>query len=112
MKVVALARTACQTNEQFDLAVVRSGRDDLPAGDLLLDVVGDDVSRARLTFLVPAVCAKNEAARRTEHLHLDGRLLRPGRSTYEFAVGGAQASTSQRSQGLWASSNPGTTSAG
>ncbi len=86
-----LARTAYQTNEQIDLAIVRSSAGSLLAGDLLLGVTGDDGSRAEFSFPVAAVSAKDGVARRTEHLHVNGRLLRPGRYTVRAATDGAAA---------------------
>ncbi|MGA2030697.1 MAG: hypothetical protein ABSG68_00440 [Thermoguttaceae bacterium] len=88
-----LARAAYQTNEQIDLAVVRASSGPLLAGDLVLGVAGDDGSRAQCTFPVAAVPGRDGAARRTEHLHLNGRLLRPGRYAIRVAVDGAAATT-------------------
>jgi len=86
-----LARTAYQTNEQIDLAVIRSNQGPLAAGELTLLATGDDGSRMEFAFPVAAVAVQGDAARRTEHLHLNGRLLRPGRYTIEVAVDGAKA---------------------
>jgi hypothetical protein len=82
-----LGRTAYQTNEWMDLAVVRQGKD-LAAGDLVLRALGADGSKLAFTFAVPAA-----AGARTEHLHLNGRLLRPGHYTIEAAADGATAKT-------------------
>ena len=67
-----LARTFYQTNEWIDLAVVRTAGA-LQAGPLTLSLAGDDGSKVDFAFQVPA----GEGSR-TEHLHIDGRLLRPG----------------------------------
>lgn len=88
-----LVRTAYQTNEPIDVAVVRVSDGSLLAGDLVLAAAGDDGSRAEFTFPVSAVPARDGAARRTEHLHLNGRLLRPGRYTIRVAADGAAATT-------------------
>ena len=88
-----LARTAYQTNEQIDLAVIRSSDRPLLAGDLALGITGDDGSLSQFTFPVACAALQSGAARRTEHLHLNGRLLRPGRYTIHLAVDGATATT-------------------
>jgi hypothetical protein len=81
-----LGRVAYQTNEAIELAVVRSGPA-LPAGTLGLHLAADDGSRLAFSFPL----AKGEL-RSTEHLRLNGRLLRPGRYTLEASVEGAKAS--------------------
>jgi hypothetical protein len=80
-----LGRVAYQTNEAVELAVVRSGPA-LAAGTLTLNLAGDDGSKAACTFPL----AKGEI-RSTEHLRLNGRLLRPGRYTVEVSFEGAKA---------------------
>ncbi|MBI3856813.1 MAG: hypothetical protein HY293_14085, partial [Planctomycetes bacterium] len=67
------------------LAVVRSGPA-VPAGTLSLNVAGDDGSRMSFSFPV----SKGEG-RATEHLRLNGRLLRPGRYSVEVSVEGSKA---------------------
>ena len=89
--LLPLARTAYQTNEWIDLSVVRRAPQDLPAGDLILRVLGKDGGRLGFTFPVPAVAGQGPEARATEHLHLDGRLLRPGHYVIEAAADGAIA---------------------
>jgi len=80
-----LARTAYQTNEAIELAVLRSGPA-LAAGTLTLNVSGDNGSRMSFAFPI----SKGEV-RATEHLRLNGRLLRPARYGLEATVGGAKA---------------------
>src|SRR6185436_20269980 len=73
-------------NEAIELAVLRSGPA-LAAGTLTLNVSGDDGSRMSFAFPI----AKGEG-RATEHLRLNGRLLRPARYTLEASVENAKAS--------------------
>lgn len=80
-----LGRVAYQTNEAIELAVIRSGPT-LPAGTLWLNVAGEDGSKMAFSFPV----SRGEG-RSTEHLRLNGRLLRPGRYTVEAAVEGLKA---------------------
>jgi hypothetical protein len=80
-----LGRVAYQTNESIELAIVRSGPA-LPAGTLALTLAADDGSKLAFTFLL----AKGEL-RATEHLRLNGRLLRPGRYSVEASVEGGKA---------------------
>jgi hypothetical protein len=82
-------RTAYQTNERIDLALVRNDKDALKAGDLSLKVKGDDASELVFTLAVP-----EGKARRVEHVYLNGWLLRPGKYTLEAACDGATAKTS------------------
>src|SRR5262245_43732398 len=67
-------RTAYQTNERIDLAVVRSGDKDLAAGDLVLTARGADGSALAFTFPVKAARAASGPPRSVEHLHLSGWL--------------------------------------
>jgi hypothetical protein len=89
--LLPLARQAYQTNETIDVSVVRSGAAALPAGDLVLTVVGESGSRASFTFPLPAVAVSGTGARDTVHLHLNGWLLRPDKYTLEVAADGATA---------------------
>jgi hypothetical protein len=89
--LLPLGRTAYQTNEWIDVSVVRQATQALSAGDLTIRARGEDGSRLTFTFPVPAVALEGGTARRTEHLHLDGRLLRPGHYTIEAAADGATA---------------------
>jgi len=87
--LLPLGRTAYQTNEWIDVSVVRQAPQPLAAGDLVLRLAGDDGSRLTFTFAVPAAGLVGPEARRTEHLHLSGWLLRPGRYRIEVAADGA-----------------------
>src|SRR5262245_26963248 len=89
--LLPLGRTAYRTDERIDVSVVRRDGSSLPAGDLVLEAAGDDGSRLAFTFAVAAVQARDGSARSTEHLHLDGRLLRPGGYSLRAAAGGATA---------------------
>jgi hypothetical protein len=80
-----LGRVAYQTNESIELAVTRSGPA-LSASSLALNVTGEDGSKMAFAFPV----AGGES-RPTEHLRLNGWLLRPGRYTIEASVDGAKA---------------------
>ena len=91
--LLPLGRTVYQTNEAIHLAVVRSAPKPLAAGDLTLAVQGADGSEMSFTLGIPAVPAADADARATEHLSLDGRLLRPGHYTIEVASDGAAAKT-------------------
>ena len=88
-----LDRTAYQTNEFIDLSVVRSDAQALAAGDLTLTLTGEDGSQMRLAFPLRAVPMVGNDARTTEHVRLNGWLLRPGRYTVEAAAHGATAQT-------------------
>ena len=91
--LLPLARTAYQTNEWIDVSVVRSSPTALPAGSLVLGVLGDEGSKLSFTFAAAAVPVEGKDARATEHLHLDGWLLRPGHYTLEATADGATATT-------------------
>ncbi len=92
--VLPLNRTAYQTNERIDLSVVRSDAQPLAAGVLRLTVTGDDAGALTFGFPVDAVAVAGADARTTEHLHLNGWLLRPGHYTVQVASDGATAQTS------------------
>lgn len=85
-----LHRAAYQTNEWIDVSVARSDAQALPAGKLTLTLAGADASRLTFTFDAKAVPARKDGARAVEHLHVNGRLLRPGKYTIEAAVDGAK----------------------
>lgn len=85
------ARDAFQTNEVIDVSVVRTSPQALTAGDLQLKLAGADGSRSEFTFPVNAADVQNGSAQRTEHLHLNGWLLRPGSYSIEVASDGATA---------------------
>lgn len=79
-------RDAYQTNEVIDIAVVRSVPPRPFARGLTLTLRGADGSQLRFQFPLSAAEGAGEAARRTEHLHLNGWLLRPGQYTLEVAA--------------------------
>jgi hypothetical protein len=91
-----LGRAAYQTNERIDLAVARAAaaNEALAAGELTLTVAGEaDGSALTFQFAVRAAApGEDGTARATEHLHLNGALLRPGRYTLTVGCDGAEAS--------------------
>jgi hypothetical protein len=91
--LLPLGRKAYQPNERIDLAVVRSSAKGLPASDLKLSVRGAGGSHMTFTFPLKEVKAGTGEARQTEHLHLNGWLLRPGDYTVEVTSDGATAKT-------------------
>jgi len=86
--LLPLGRVAYQTNEQIDLTVVRTAEEPMPAGDLTLTATGADASKVTLVFPLEAATASA-----SEHLHLNGWLLRPGNYTVDIAYNGATAQT-------------------
>jgi len=76
-------RVTFQTNELIDVSVVRSGDGALPAGTLTLTLTGEG-SKATVVF---ALKAGDGSA--TDHLHLNGWLLKPGQYTLTATMGGA-----------------------
>src|SRR5262245_28697400 len=86
-------RTAFQTNEWIDVSVVRSAPEKLPASDVNLTLTGDHGGAVTVTFAVTAVQISGKGARATEHLHINGWLLRPGKYAVEVACDGASART-------------------
>jgi len=86
--LLPLGRTAYQTNELIDLSVVRSDNAALSAGMLQLLLTSDDGSKLTFSFPVSAVKLAGNDARITEHLHLNGWLLRPGKYQVNVAVDG------------------------
>src|SRR5258708_519675 len=92
--VLPLGRAVYQTNEWIDVSVVRGGSEPLAAGDLVLSTTGADGSKLVFTFPVKAATVSNGRVQATEHLHLNGALLRPGKYTVEAAVDRAKALTS------------------
>lgn len=80
-----LGRIAYQTNETIEISVLRSGSA-LGAGTLNLTATADDGGRFNVAF--PLARAEGRA---TEHLRLNGRLMRPGRYALEASVGDAKA---------------------
>lgn len=92
--LLPLGRSAYQTNETLDLAAVRAPQGPLATGDLVLKLSGENGTRMSFTFPVGAVpVSPGEGARATEHLHINGWLLRPGNYTLEVSCDGAAATT-------------------
>jgi hypothetical protein len=90
--VLPLGRAAYQTNEMIDVAVVRTGAAALAKGGLVLTLTAEDGSKTTCTFAAPAAAAGADGkAQSTEHLHLNGWLLRPGRYVIDVACDGAAA---------------------
>jgi hypothetical protein len=89
--LLPLGRTAYQTNERIELAVLRTAKSALPAGDLVLTLQGEDASRLRFTLAVPKVEPVGGEARAVEHYYLNGRLLRPGKYVALISCDGADA---------------------
>jgi hypothetical protein len=90
--LLPLGRTAYQTNEQIDVSVVRSDAQALPAADLAVTLSGADGSRVSLVFPLGPAAAGVKGAMATEHLHLNGWLLRPGHYTLAATAHAATAS--------------------
>jgi hypothetical protein len=88
-----LNRTAYACNEWIDITAVRGGTSSLPAGELVLKLIGTDGSELTFVFPVDKAEASEGAARAVEHLHVNGWLLRPGPYTVEAACDGATART-------------------
>src|SRR5262245_8680608 len=83
--LLPLGRTAYQTNEWIDMSVVRSAR-----GPVTLSLAGDDGSRLSFSF-ADRLPSAAEPVRRTEHLHVNGWLLRPGHYKVMADVAGDRA---------------------
>ena len=88
-----LQRAAYQTNERIYLTVMRSDTAPLTGGVLTMTLTGDDASKISLTFPVPAVPVAGGQARKVEHLHVNGWLLRPGVYTIDIAADGVMATS-------------------
>ena len=86
-----LGRSAYQTNERIDLSVVRTNSGELGEGPLSLHLTSSEGSRLEFSFTAPKVAASGGKASRTEHLHLQGWLLRPGKYEVEVACDGTTA---------------------
>jgi hypothetical protein len=91
--LLPLGRHAYQTNERIDLAVVRTSAKPLPAASLKLTLAGADGSSLAFTFPLAEVTGGTPGARQTEHLYLNGWLLRPGKYTVTASADGALAKT-------------------
>jgi hypothetical protein len=92
--LLPLGRTAYQTNEWIAVSVVRSSGEALKKSNLKLTLTGKNGAAVSATFAVAAVpLGEGRQARATEHLHVNGRLLRPGEHTVEVSCDGTQAKT-------------------
>jgi hypothetical protein len=85
-------RTAFRTNEWIDVSVVRSSPQPLAESKIVLTLNGLDGSQLSATFPASAVKVTGGDARATEHLHLNGRLIRPGKYMVDVTADGASAS--------------------
>jgi hypothetical protein len=83
-----LGRSAYQTKERLEIAVIRTDTKPLAAGDLTLQLQGEDAGRLTFTFPVKAATP----ARAVEHLYVNARLLRPGKYTLAVSCDGTTAS--------------------
>src|SRR5687768_14597240 len=70
--LLPLQRTAYQTNEAIELAVVRSAGEALPADTIRLQVSGEDGSALAFAFAAAAAPLEGAEARATDHLRLNG----------------------------------------
>ncbi|HLX63835.1 MAG TPA: hypothetical protein VKX17_21365, partial [Planctomycetota bacterium] len=85
-------RTAFQTNEWIDISVVRKSAQAIPAGPLALTLSGvEDGSKISATFAAPPASTDNKGFASTEHFHINGWLLRPGKYNVEADAHGATA---------------------
>jgi len=91
--LLPLGRVAYQTNERIDVSVVRTSPTALPEAALSFTVTGEDASKLAFTFPLTAVPVVGADARATEHLHLNGALLRPGKYTLQASAYDTAAST-------------------
>jgi hypothetical protein len=89
--LLPLGRVAYQPNERIDVSVVRRAPDGLKEGPLTLTLTSTDGSRLHFAFAARSAAGKPAVA--TEHLHLNGALLRPGTYRAEVAADGATAAT-------------------
>ncbi len=89
--LLPLGRVAYQTNELIDLAIVRSDKQALAAGEMTLTLAGEDGSRIACKFPASAAAVDGADARITEHLRINGWLLRPGSYSITVAVDGTTA---------------------
>jgi len=82
-------RTVFQTNERIDVSVVRSSEaGGLPAGVLTLTLAGE-TSTMTFTFELKGAAAVDGEGSATDHLHLNGWLIKPGTYTLTATMGGA-----------------------
>jgi hypothetical protein len=84
-----LDRGAYQTNEWIDISVIRSDAQALPAGTLTLTLkpLSFEGGTVTASFDASPVALERKDARRVEHLHVNGWLLRPGKYRVEATVG-------------------------
>jgi hypothetical protein len=87
-------RQVLQTDEAFPVAVLRASPEPLAAGTLAVTLRGADGSEAGFAFAIPAVTHERGQAVRTEHLVINGRLLRPGAYTLRIAADGSATNAS------------------
>ncbi len=88
-----LGRTCYQTNELIHIAVMRSGTEALPAGELQMTLAAEDESTISFRFPLKAAPLSGQDARATAHIYLRGDLLRPARYTLAVQADGARAQT-------------------
>src|SRR5690348_7409546 len=86
--VMPLGRSTYQTNEQIDVDLVRSDATPLAASPVALTLTGGDGSKLAFTFAGHAAGLSGSSADVTEHLHVNGWLLRPGNYNVEALVDG------------------------
>ena len=75
-------RTTFQTNERIDVSIVRAGEGALPPGNVTL-VLAD--AKSTMTFVFGLKAGDGSA---TDHLHVNGWLLKPGAYTLTATMGG------------------------
>jgi len=76
-------RTVFQTNEQIDVSVIRTDEGALPAGNVTLVLKGENTT---MTFVFGLKAGSGSA---TDHLHLNGWLIKPGTYTLTASMGNA-----------------------
>jgi hypothetical protein len=79
--LLPLGRTAYQTNERIDVAVVRGSDKPLAVGELVLKLSDEQGGGLGFTFPVKA----DGSGRAVEHLYVNGWLLRPGKYALEVS---------------------------
>ena len=91
--LLPLQRTAYQCNEPIHLSVVRTGADELPGGDLVLSLSGQDGSHLTFTFPAAKLAASQGPVTAVEHLQVNGWYLRPDTYAAEVSCDGVVART-------------------
>lgn len=89
--LLPMDRTSYQTNEQIDLAVIRSDAQALPAEVMKLTVTGVDGSKLVFNFPMSAIALQGNQASGTDLYKMNARLLRPGKYQLEASAYGATA---------------------